>query len=122
MKRIQRWQDWVSLIFGIWLFITPWIFGFAHTNYSWSPFIFGALIIIFSLWASGDKRLWEEWINAIIAIWIFISPWVLGFSNEPNAPWNMFMVGAVVFILSIWNLGGSKAHMDNTFSTIEVSK
>ncbi|HZI69477.1 MAG TPA: SPW repeat protein, partial [Hanamia sp.] len=103
MKTTTRWQDWLILIGGIWLFISPWLFAFGHTNYSWDSFLMGALLIIFSLMALGNKRIWEEWITLIIGVWIFISPWVLGFANAPDS-WNFYIVGAAVFILSIWDL------------------
>ena len=27
----NRWQDWLNLILGAWLFISPWVLGFANT-------------------------------------------------------------------------------------------
>lgn len=103
-KRNQRWQDWVNLIAGIWLFITPWLFNYARTGYSWDAFLFGFIMIIFSIWAISDRRLWEEWVDSIIGIWVFISPWVLSFSFDYAALWNFLAVGFVATILSIWNL------------------
>lgn len=103
MKNTQRWQDWIILIGGIWLFISPWLLSFGDANYSWDAFIMGILLIIFSLFALGNKRIWEEWVTLIIGAWIFISPWVLGFAGRGNE-WNFFIVGAVIFILSIWDL------------------
>ena len=103
-NRNQRWQDWINLIAGIWLFIVPWLFGFARTGYSWDAFLFGAVMIVFPILALIDKRMWEEWIDGIIGIWVFISPWVLGFSTNSAAIWNFLAVGFVVTILSIWNL------------------
>ena len=101
--KTQRWQDWLILIGGIWLFISPWLFGFSRTNYSWDPFLMGVLLMIFSIWAIGNRRLWEEWLTLIIGAWIFISPWVLGFAGTPDQ-WNFYIVGGAVFILSIWDL------------------
>lgn len=114
MKHTQRWQDWVTLIIGIWVFITPWIFGFNMTSYAWSPFVAGALLVIFSIWELANKRIWEEWINLIIGAWVFISPWVLGFSHTPNAAWIMFVFGAITFIVAIWG-------MENTGSLTKQS-
>lgn len=30
MTMKQRWQDWVGLVLGAWLAVTPWIFGFSE--------------------------------------------------------------------------------------------
>jgi len=109
MKTKQRWQDWINLIAGVWLFISPWLFGFSHMGFSWDAFVMGAVVIIFSVWALSDKRQWEEWVNLIIGIWVFFSPWILGFSGMSAALWNMLIVGAVVVILSIWALSSASS-------------
>ena len=56
----------------------------------------------------------QDWLLVIAAIWLFISPWVLGFSggssgNGPGgavidpsrASWNAWVVGAIVFLVAI---------------------
>lgn len=103
MKSKTRWQDWLILIGGIWLFISPWLFSYSHTNYSWDAFIMGIVLIIFSIWALGNRRLWEEWITLIIGAWIVISPFVLGFAGVPDQL-NFYIVGGIVFILSFWDI------------------
>ena len=66
MKHAQRWQDWIIMIIGIWVFVTPWILGFSNMNFAWDPFFTGALLVIFSIWELSNKRIWEEWSNLII--------------------------------------------------------
>lgn len=99
----SRWVDWANLILGIWLFISPWILHLAVPgaaspgNFWWA----GGAIIIFALWAlTAPWARWTEWINGILAIWLFISPWVLGFADVPRAGWDAWAVGVVVFILA----------------------
>ncbi len=36
----------------------------------------------------------------LLAIWLFISPWVLGFADVPRAAWDAWIVGVVVFLLA----------------------
>lgn len=119
----ERWQDWLTLLIGIWIFITPWIFGFARTDFAWSPFIMGALVFIFSIWAVVNRRIVAEGINLIIAIWIFISPWILGFSHTPNAAWIMFIFGAILIIVEIWGIGITKNAMQKPgeIATVQTS-
>lgn len=119
MKSTRRWQDWLILIGGIWLFISPWLFGFSRTNYFWDSFLMGVLLIVFSLMALGNNRIWEEWVTLIIGAWIFISPWALGFAGAPDQ-WNFFIVGGVVFILSIWDLSLYSNHV-NRHESIPVT-
>ncbi|HET7117573.1 MAG TPA: SPW repeat protein [Hanamia sp.] len=105
MKRTLRWQDWIIMVIGIWVFITPWVFGFYDKYFAWCPFVTGALLAIFSIWELSNKRLWEEWVNLIIAAWMFISPWVLGFSRTANnASFVMFLFGAIAFVVTLWSI------------------
>ena len=103
-NRSLRWQDWVTLIAGLWLFINPWIFGYSRMSYSWDAYLFGAVVFIFSIWALSDKRFWEEWVDLLIGIWIFLSPWILGFSMNGGALWNFLAVGFVLMVFAIWSL------------------
>lgn len=105
-----RWQDWVNLILGAWVFITPW--SFAQSLYKGSPgnaWWTGAAIFVVALWAlAAPRSMWAEWLNAALGVWLFVSRWVLGFGTgahrSPAATWSAWIVGAVVFFLSLWVL------------------
>ena len=99
-----RWQNWITLIGGIWLFISPWVYNYSDTGHAWNSYLFGIAITVFSFWALSDRKIWEEWINMVIGIWLFISPWVLGFTEDMNAFWNMLIVSAIIVLMSIWDM------------------
>jgi hypothetical protein len=42
-----------------------------------------------------------SWINILLAIWVIISPFVLGFTHFPRAMWNNVATGCAVGILAI---------------------
>ena len=57
---------------------------------------------------------WQDWLNAALAIWLFVSPWVLNFGGVVNggaatataaiamtAAWNAWVLGVIVFVLAI---------------------
>lgn len=54
------WPSWVNFIFGLWMMITPWIFGVAgvDTGFLWNSVIVGAIVAILSLWSAlaGTER------------------------------------------------------------------
>ncbi|HEX5507742.1 MAG TPA: SPW repeat protein [Pseudolabrys sp.] len=51
-QRFARGHEWYNLILGIWIFIAPWVLGFAAAaNPAWDHWIVGALIFLAS--ASG---------------------------------------------------------------------
>src|SRR5579884_136494 len=41
-------------------------------------------------------------INFLIGIWVFISPWVLGYVAHTGMAWSAWIIGALVIILSAW--------------------
>lgn len=104
METKQRWQDWVNLIFGFWLFITPFLVGMAGLSnmLAWNGYIFGVIIAVLSIWALVQPRAWEEWINLLIGIWLIVSPFVLGFSMHTAAMWNFIVVGIIVGADALW--------------------
>ncbi len=57
---------------------------------------------------------WHDWLNALLAVWLFISPWVLNFGGVVDggpgtgtaavamtAAWNAWVLGVIVFLLAI---------------------
>ena len=58
----MNWLNWVKLVLGLWVAVSPWILGFSGiTTALWSNIIAGALIAIFALWGLfGSKPLTLE--------------------------------------------------------------
>jgi len=46
-------------------------------------------------------KVWEEWLNGIIGLWLIASPFVLAFSSH-TATWNDVVVGILLFISALW--------------------
>ena len=99
----RRWQDWLNLLIGIWLFISPWVIGFATTDYhaSWNAWILGVAIVVFSAIAVSMPKAWEEVINILLGIWMVISSWVLGVATRA-AETNAVIVGLLVILFAAW--------------------
>lgn len=108
----NKWQDWINLILAIWLFISPWVLSFAPGSTgavsepaAWTAWVLGVVIGVFSIAALVRAQPWEEWINLIAGALLFISPWVLTYYAASQAAfWNALVIGAVTFILAIWDL------------------
>ena len=103
MGNKQRWQDWVNLFLGAWLFLSP-FFGFGSMKdvASWNSYIFGAIVFASSGIALYTPRLWEEWLNVIVGLWLIASPFALIFSTHHAATLNDVVVGILIFISAIW--------------------
>lgn len=100
------WQDWVTLLLGVWLFAAPWALGYMNLPAAaWNSWIFGVVIAAFSVAALIQFQTWEEWVNVAVGIWLLVSPWVLGFASNETATalWNHVAVGLVVGGLALWD-------------------
>lgn len=116
----HRWQDWVNLILGVWLFIAPWIWhsttasSASATSSGWDGWIMGVIVAVMALWAlASPAMVFPEWINALAGLWLFIAPWALGFARAgASSSWNQWVVGILVLVFSLWavSMRGSTHH------------
>lgn len=106
----KRWQDWLNLLLGIWLFISPWVIGFAGTETaaSWNAWILGVAIVVFSAIAVSMPQAWEEVINILLGIWMVISSWVIGVTSRA-AETNAVIVGLLVILFAAWAMAMSRS-------------
>jgi len=112
-NRESRWEDWINALLAIWFFLSPWILQFggrADTSMlsgvagkaSWNAWVLGVIVFLVAVSAIGRMNLWQEWVNLLLGIWIFIAPWVLNFATGAYqaAAWDHWIIGALVFIFS----------------------
>lgn len=100
----KRWQDWLNLLLGAWLFASPWVLKYADEG---SPaarnaWLLGPAIIVVAALAIYLPRAWEEVVNFVLGAWGIAAPWVLGFAAHQEAMTNTVVVGAVVAVLALW--------------------
>jgi hypothetical protein len=113
----ERWRDWVMLVLGAWLFLSPWILGFAGgapvgaegavtgpTAAAWNAWIVGVVVAALAIWAIAMFAQWQDWLNGILGVWLVIAPWVLGFGSLAAAAWNSVIVGLLVLAFAAWEL------------------
>lgn len=43
----------------------------------------------------------QDWANLVLAVFLFLSPWILGFSAEQYAAWNAWASAVVIAALAI---------------------
>jgi hypothetical protein len=48
------------------------------------------------------------WVQLVLGLWIFASPWILGFSDISTALWSNVIIGLLVVIFALWELFGAK--------------
>ena len=100
----RRWQDWVNLILGLYLFASPSILGFAATGsvVARVAWILGLAIAVFAGIAAYLPKVWEEAVNVILGICLLASPWGLSYADQAKPATNAVVVGLLVTGLAIW--------------------
>lgn len=108
MKAWTRWQDWVSLVLGVLLFISP-FFGTATKgpiSISLDAWIIGVIGVILALLALAfvSTATIAEGLAVVLGILLFISPWILGFAAVSAAAWTAWIIGVLFVVVNGWTL------------------
>lgn len=95
-----RWQDGITAVLGVVLFITPFVFGdTSQTAAAWTAYVGGVLLFVFgvgSLLFQWDPTV--EFLPLIDGVLIFLAPWVLGFNGITAMAWSAWVIGVLAFI------------------------
>jgi uncharacterized MnhB-related membrane protein len=107
-------QDWLVLVLGLLLFLSPWLLGFAMphgaggaaaaSNASWNSWIIGCLIVLVAVLAISRLQRWQGLVTIVLGVWLLVAPWVLGFLNVTDAALVHWIVGALVALCGFWEL------------------
>ncbi len=103
MQGSKRFIDWVNLLLGIWLIISPWVLGtVASTTGTVVLVVMGIALVVFSVWAllRVENRA-AEWWNFFAGVLLFVLPWIFRYTATNGDAWNSWIVGFVVAILSL---------------------
>ena len=109
----RRWQDYATIIFGVALFVTPFVFGdTSQGTAATTAYILGILLVLAGLLAAAMREANQvEWIPVILGVITFISPFVLGFTAVTAVAWAAYIVGVLAVINAgslLLNVTGSR--------------
>ena len=95
-RQSLNWGDWFNLTFGIWLIVSPFALSFErNTAAMWSNSAVGAAVILLALLSGSGKRSVQELIVPL-GVWLFMSPFVLGFSGKALPSNNIIVTFLVI--------------------------
>lgn len=94
----------ICLLAGIWLFVSPWVYGAYTTGNAWNSWIVGAAIFLLACvrvsrpaYSTGIS-----WVNLVLGIWVFFSPWIYGYTAVNAGRFiNSLCVGVIVFVFAL---------------------
>ncbi|WP_062011838.1 SPW repeat protein [Aureimonas sp. AU4] len=107
----QHWQDWLVAVIGAWLILSNWVFGFTAPATAvaggsslifWNALLVGAIAVVLSVAALASFRIWEEWADIALGVWLVVSPWVLGFTTVRWALLNVVICGLAIILSAAW--------------------
>ncbi len=103
-----HYQDWINLVCAVLLFISPWILAFSGdvmaTRAAW---ISSVVVAIFAVAALVQFAEWEEWVSALLGLWMILAPWIVGFASVGVAVAAFVVLGIVVLAASaseLWQI------------------
>lgn len=96
---------------ALWFFVSPWAyFGVSDQRSGWNDWIVGALMVLASMvrliQPTGTTGF--SAFNAVLSVWVLVSPFVFGYEGETGYLVNTLTVGAVTLSFSILSLMVSK--------------
>lgn len=98
-----KWESGTNILLGLWLILTPFFFGYASGAVLASDMIAGAAIAILAGFRTYQRDVgeWADWLMALLGVWVILSPWVLGFTNNQAHTFNNVMVGTIVLAFAL---------------------
>lgn len=105
MKQIKHWQDAANAVIGVGLVLSPWAMGYAaESTPTANAVTAGVALLAAALGAMLTPRAWEEWTEALLGVWLVVSPWVLGFAAGEVARNVAVAIGLVTVVLALSTL------------------
>jgi hypothetical protein len=100
----KRWQNWVNVVLGAWLALSPWILGFAERrSAALTAWTLGTSIVFFSAIGVYMHEAWEEAITVILGMLLMGAPWAFNFAEHRAATTNVVVSGVLVAAFAIWS-------------------
>lgn len=92
----------LNFLAGIYLLISAWIAG-ANTGNHVNGIIAGIVVAVLAATRfSGAAGPWASWIDAIIGVWLVLSPWIYHYAGT-GMQWNSIVVGIIMIVLGAWS-------------------
>ena len=101
----RTWEDWVGVIIGVLIGISPWLAGEVQTPViAWNAVLVGALVLALAILEFADMRNWEKTGEVACGLWLIASPFVFGYANGGELRYWQFALGAAVIVLAAFEL------------------
>jgi len=89
----------LDVLAGLWLFLSPFVLAHYAASAMSDDILMGTLISLVGAISvlSTKNVIWPQWLNELLGLWVFVSPWILHFARSHDAVNNNVVVGLLVF-------------------------
>lgn len=102
-------QDWLSLIAGGYLALSPLWVSIDSTG-TWAMVVIGAAIGVMALIALAAPGAYiDEWMTALAGAVAFVAPWVFTYTDAKGAAWTTWIAGAVTVLAALAAVPASRS-------------
>lgn len=110
----------INLLLGVWLFVSPWVYGDYVYRTAWNSWVVGVILVAFTWMRISYPASMPglSWFNAILGVYIFISPWIWQYTANTGRFINSLCVGFVVCVLSIYSAKSAAKTLRSTANQI----
>ena len=109
MRKIKHWQDAVNGVIGFALVLSPMALSYTDDSVATTnAVVIGLALVAAALGAMLTPKAWEEWTEAILGMWMVLSPWALGFGTHMVALYVAVASGLLIVLLALWTLAIDK--------------
>jgi len=97
-----RWQEWAGFALGLWLAMSPWIFGYADSQHAatGNAAFMGIALALGSHFLLSVDATSAEWLQLAAGAWLAAAPFFLGFATTAIPAVNCIAVGTLVMALA----------------------
>ncbi len=106
MQNVNRLQDQLEIVVGLWLCISPWALGYTDPLQAagWSAIVVGVGVLLFSFEDLVLPSEIEEWVELVLGLGLMGSPWLWAYSDNMAATLNAVISGFLVSGIAVWAL------------------
>lgn len=104
MTSWRRWQDYATMLFGVLLFVSPFVFGeTSQQTAAISAYVLGVLLVLSGIFAAALREARRSPIlNApgAVAVITFLAPFVLGFAGVSGIAWTAWVLAVLTILVA----------------------
>lgn len=93
----------ICLLAGLWFFVSPWVYGASAIGNAWNSWVVGAVMFFLGNIRAARSASYPglSWLNALLGVWAFFSPWIYGYTGDEGRFVNSVAVGIIVFVFAV---------------------